>query len=421
MKQAISVDDLKVGMYVSELDRPWLGTPFLFQGFPITSREEIEQLRECCRHVYIDTAQSRVMEGAPTGGEHRFETGRVNVRPEQKPVAAEEPDERALRHELREARQVYAGARSYIGRVLHDVRLGHSIDTQTARALVDQAVASIMRNEGALMWLTQLKHRDEYTALHSINVCILALVFGRHLGLSGEELGELGLGALLHDIGKMRVPLALLNKPTGLTQEELRQLEQHPTHGYRILAEERGFPERALDVVYSHHERIDGGGYPRGLHGAQISRLAVIVSIVDVYDAITSERVYHTGISPHEALNLMYGWGARTFPAEELQEFIKCLGIYPIGSIVELETGEVGVVMTVNRRAHLRPIVLLLLDVDKAPYSVHRLLNIDLMAKTGHPRNIRRILPSNAYGIDVRRVILEGDNFVSAEQGSPTG
>lgn len=415
MKQAVDVDDLKVGMYVSELDRPWLETPFLFQGFPIQSQADIEQLRQWCRHVYVDMEQSQVEPGRRDDSGHRFDTGRVNVTPGVPPKEEGGQDEQALRGELREARQVYAAARSYVGKLLRDVRLGHSIETETARGLVNQMVGRIVRNESALVWLTLLKHRDEYTALHSINVCILSLVFGRHLGLSGEDLAELGLGALLHDIGKMRVPLALLNKTSKLSPQELLQLQEHAAHGYRILSEKPQFPARALDVVHSHHERIDGGGYPRGLSGTQVSRFAIIVSIVDVYDAVTSARAYHSGISPHEALNLMYGWGARTFPAQELQEFIKCLGIYPIGSIVELETGEVGVVMTVNRRHHLRPVVLLLLDSDKAPYVVRRLLNLEAMARAGHPRNIRRILQSDAYGIDVRRVILQGDDFGQVE------
>ncbi len=412
-------------MYVTELDRPWFGTPFLFQGFLITSPTELEQLRHCCEYVYIDPQQSKawapdkpkqvkhnyelgwldyVPDQNTVAGRHRFSTQRLNVEPEKRYYPPQ--DIKILATDIEAAKRLHRRTHEYVNVMLEDARLGRSLDAGGARALISEMVDAVIADENAMLWLAQLKRRDEYTTLHSINVCILALLFGRHLNFSAEQLREIGHGALLHDVGKMRVPVELLNKPSELTDDELQLLKKHSTYGYEMLKDTGIMSSGALDIVYSHHERIDGSGYPRGLRGDQIGDYAMLVSIVDVYDAITSDRVYHLGMSPHEALNLMYEWEAKNFPHELLEEFIKCLGIYPIGSIVELNTGEVGVVMTVNRMHHLRPIVMLQLNPAKEPYPIQKLINLELYSAVRNPVNIVRILQSNAYGIDLNRLVF---------------
>lgn len=423
----VDVNALKPGMYVAQLDRPWLGTPFLFQGFPITKAEEIAQLQQCCEYVFVDATQSigwepdmRLLrrmdeylvleqpeEDKSTSHQTpRFTTQRVNV--QSSPKAGWTQHTGAFLETLQRARETYGRTHEYINQVLEDVRLGRAIDPAGAKEVVNSLIDSIITNESALVWLTMLKHRDEYTSQHSINVCIMSLLFGRALGLAEYELHELGHGALLHDIGKMKVPLEILNKTTQLTDDELVELKRHASYGYEMLRDSPQISAQALDVIRSHHERVDGSGYPRGLKGDEIGRFAMIVSIVDVYDAITSDRVYHMGISPHEALNLMYGWTPNSFVREMIEAFIKCLGIYPIGSIVELETGEVGVVMTINLAQRMRPIITLVLDAEKRHYPVRKLLNLAQYADEMLSLNIKRILQSNAYGIDVRSLVLEG-------------
>lgn len=344
----VDVNALKHGMYVAELDRPWLETPFLFQGFPITKDEEIAQLQAYCKFVFVDVTQSvgwepdmrllrrmdeyLVLEqpeeeepaARPTP---RFTTQRVNVAVE--PRQGWKQETGSFMKVLQRARESYGRTHDYIQRVLEDVRLGRAIDLAEARQLVNELVSSIMANESALVWLTMLKHRDEYTSQHSINVCIMSLVFGRHLGLSEGDLRELGHGALLHDIGKMKVPLDILNKTGRLTDDEMEELKRHASYGYELLKDSEHISARALDIVRSHHERVDGSGYPRGLKAGEIGQFPMIVSVVDVYDAITSDRVYHMGISPYEALNLMYGWTPHSFQRDMVEAFIKCLGIYP--------------------------------------------------------------------------------------------
>lgn len=402
----LPVEELRLGMYVAELDRPWLESPFLFQGFPIETDEQLAQLRGCCRFVYVDSEEGRdwpEAAAAPQGDGHRFTTRMVNRTGARRDHAPQ--DKGRYVEELRRAVKVYQDTHSYIRNLLDDIRLGHSIDAVGARDYAFGIADSVVQEENALVWLTQLKNRDEYTSQHSVNVCVLSVLFGRYLGWSRPELRELAFGALMHDIGKMRVPLSVLNKAERLTDAEMEQMKAHPHHGYEILCQTPGIPQVVREVAYCHHERIDGSGYPRGLDGEHIPRNAMLVSIVDVYDAITSDRVYHMGISPHEALNVMYGWATRSFPGDMLEDFIKCLGIFPIGSVVELTSGEVGVVMTVNRVQHLFPIVTLVLDRDKRPYPRAKLIDLQVLHEAGHDIGVKRILESNAHGIDIRRII----------------
>lgn len=411
-QKKVEVADLELGMYVVELDRPWLETPFLFQGFPILSEDEIRELQNCCLYVYVDEEQSVALqphhfESAPHGRPvQRFETRRLNRKlTERKPPSQD--NRLDLIEEMPQAREVYHQAKRYIDTIFEDIRLGSSIDIDHARILADRTVESIANNENAMVWMTLLKSKDEYTSYHSINVCVLSVLFGRHLGLTEGELKVLGLGALLHDIGKMRVPVSILNKSARLEPAEMGVLRRHPEYGREILEESTAIPLQAKDIVYSHHERIDGSGYPRGLKGEQIELFPMIVSVVDVYDAMTSDRAYHLRISPHEALNLMYGWAASHFDEKLMEEFIRCLGIYPVGSIVELSSGEVAVVLTVNRSHHLLPSLLLVCDRAKQPYDVPKLMNLELQQKSGVNIFITKILPSGTYDIDVRKLVAE--------------
>jgi HD-GYP domain-containing protein (c-di-GMP phosphodiesterase class II) len=413
--EKLEVEKLRIGMYVAELDRPWLESPFLFQGFPIRNQDELEQLRECCLFVYIDAEQSidwgHGLAGVTPSHGVRFATRGVNRKPAPR-KKVEYQDKQSFTQTLPEAIMLYSAAKDYIGSVLEDARLGHSIDTIAARDLADRLAENIVKNENAMVWLTQLKNRDEYTSRHSINVCVLSLLFGRFLGLKEGELRQLGLGALLHDVGKMRIPSNILNKPGCLDSEEEVLMRRHPEFGHAILKGHGDLSPVVLEIALSHHERYNGSGYPRGLKGEALNSYALIVSVIDFYDAVTSDRSYHMGISPHEALNMMYAAAAKSFPRELVESFIQCLGIYPIGSLVELESGEVGVVMTVNRGRRLSPILTLVLDSNKQPFPVTKMMNLELQEQCERPTRIKKILESNAYDIDVRRLIMQSNMTV---------
>ena len=405
-KTKISVHDLEQGMYVSELDRPWLESPFLFQGFLIESDELLAQLKQTCEFVYIDIEESRADIRPHLQTLADSESVEIPSVPAQQ-EAIPEKEHVNFYAELRQAKRVYDKTRHYIDTALNDVRLGGSVDTKQARRLVGEMAQNITRSPNAMVWLTHLKNRDEYTSIHCINVCILALSFGRYVGLERHELELLGLGALLHDIGKMYVPNEVLNKPGKLSDAEFEIIKRHPVDGHKLLVTKDDMPQLSLDIVLHHHERTDGSGYPDGLGDAQIHQLVKIASIVDVYDAITSDRCYHDGMSPYEGLKNMYNWMDGNFSIDLMQQFIKCLGIYPIGSIVELNQGQVGVVVGINEETKLKPVVLLVLDKDKQPLKMRKLMNLasPKWEASGQVMRVDRILPASEYNIDIKTII----------------
>lgn len=376
LKVQVEVDELEHGMFVCELDRPWTDTSFLLQGVLIESGEDMAEFRRKCEYVFIDVERSR--DSIRPKLESLAEKNRTRIveTPDRMTAALAELEQTEFQRELKIARKLHKKTRAYVERLLDDVRLGNSLDTDTARELVTEITSSIARSPNAMLWLSHMKSRDEYTTTHCMNVCILAVTFGRTLNLDANQLELLGLGALLHDIGKMRVPLEILNKPGALTDEEFGIIKTHSMSGYNMLRQKDDMPAEVLDIVKSHHERINGRGYPEGLTGDFIQRLTQITSIVDVYDAITSDRCYHDGIPPYDALKDMYAWAGENFDAALVEQFIKCLGIYPIGSMVELNTGHIGVVVSASEKARLRPIILLVRDKGGQRYDVPKLINL---------------------------------------------
>jgi HD-GYP domain-containing protein (c-di-GMP phosphodiesterase class II) len=416
MKKKTDVRDLRIGMYVAELDRPWRETPFLFQGFEIGSDEELAQLRKLCSHVYVET--DHIPAAAKAGRSHpplepaaasaaaeplrarpaalsldilkKFDAGQRHT-----PLYV---DEASLEQELPQARAVAAETRELVFQITEDVKLGRALDTPRAKKAVAGMVESVIRNPDALVWLTQLKKKDEYTAMHSLRVCILALAFGRHLDFTAEELNILGIGALLHDIGKLKVPVDILNKPARLTDQEFEIMKSHVPIGVQLLEATPGIPANAIEVARGHHERYDGHGYVMGMQGDAIGLFGSIGAIVDCYDALTSDRVYHDGMSAYDTLSMLYAARRKDFHPQLVEQFIQCMGIYPIGSVVELNTGAVAVVITVNRRRRLRPQVALVLNPEKKPYTPSKI--VDLMHAEGQDLEIRKVLPAGVYGIN---------------------
>ncbi|MGD8568372.1 MAG: HD-GYP domain-containing protein [Gammaproteobacteria bacterium] len=411
MSVRLNTQDLTLGMYVSELDRPWLESPFVFQGFLIDSHSLLDRLRDSCQYVFVDEEESVVpIPGASTKPAKKEETV-VNIN-HQEGNAFHHRDAvnyNSFKQDLSRARKINLNTKGYISQILHEARLGHTIDTKKARTLVNNMVDCIIKNPHALVWFTNLKDKNEYTANHSLNVCIIALAFGNFCQLSREQLNIVGFGALFHDIGKMKVPLAILDKPGKLTAAEFEEVKRHPVYGYELLKTDSDFPQDALDIVLSHHERNNGSGYPHGRKAEQIQYLAKLVSVVDTYDAITTSRVYHEPLTPHEALSRMFQFVPDYFDQKLVEQFIKCLGIYPVGSLVELNSGEVGVVVSVNDQHHLKPVILLIMNDKREYYSVRKLLNL-ANPELGHlakPPEIRHVINAELEGIDLSRIIID--------------
>ncbi len=403
-------------MYVAELDRPWRETPFLFQGFEIRDEDDLAKLRQYCRHVFIETREEVTVKPrsfappprapvAPAQPHHEaashLKISDYSVLQRFQPGARHTPryvDQVTLEQELPQARELAAHVHTVVATTMEDARLGRSLDAPRVRQYVSQMVDSIIRNPDALLWLNELKHKDRYTLEHSVRVCVLALAFGRHLELPPEELQVLGLGALLHDIGKMKVPNEILNKPGRLTEAEFEIMKSHVPQGVAILEATSQIPEAAIEVARCHHERFNGAGYAGGLRGETIGLFGAIGAIVDCYDAITSDRVYHNGMAAHEALGKMYAWRQTDFHPGLVEQFIQCMGVFPIGSIVELSTGAIGVVIAQHRTRRLRPRVALVLNADKKPFEQAKI--VDLMDVDIHDLEIRSCLPSGSFGIN---------------------
>lgn len=414
VKRKVEVNKLQRGMYVSGLDRPWRETPFVFQGFEISDDAQLAELRKHCRYVYIDDAgnngastlavppaPARVPQMQIAEAKRKPNLSIVTEVPTSTPPRRVRANNRTyVEQEADIIRETYDEAVELVHTVLEDAHLGKSIDTGRAKKVVASMAKSVLRNSDALVCYAQLRKRDDYTALHCLRVCILALAFGSHLGLEEEELNLLGIGALLHDVGKMRVPDAILNKRGKLNEREFEIMKSHVPMGVDILERTRTVPAQAIAFVREHHERFAGHGYVNGLRSSQISEFGLIAAIVDVYDAITSDRPHQSGISSLEALKRMYEWRGRDFHPRFMEQFIQCIGIFPIGSVVVLNTDEVGVVRTLNREQRLKPEVVLVMKPDKTRYPISRAVDLAReSAPTGKPYEISRVVPPSMFDI----------------------
>lgn len=413
MKKKIDSSDLRKGMYVSELDRPWKETPFLFQGFEVKDESMLAEVKNLCEFVYVETdyiaGSNQPRPVTPPSVNFTVDTEPkkeakhdlsyvLDGPPTNKRWA---PDQTALEEELPRAREIESATRNVLYTTLEDVRLGRTIDSEATKAVIADMVESIISNPDAMGVLSQLKNADEYTALHSVRVCILALTFGRHLDMTREELNLLGVGALLHDVGKMKIPAEILNKSDTLTEKEFEIVKTHVPLGVKVLENSPGISPLSIEVAANHHERYGGGGYASGSKGNSIGVFGMLAGIVDCYDAITSDRTYHKGMTSYEALSKMYQWRTSAFHPGLIEQFIQCMGVYPIGSLVELTTGAIGVVATVNRERRLKPRVALILNSDKQKYESVKV--VDLMQEAIHQPNgapeIKKVIPAGEYGI----------------------
>jgi HD-GYP domain-containing protein (c-di-GMP phosphodiesterase class II) len=417
MKTKIEVQDLKLGMYIADLDTPWENTPFVFKGFVLESEHDLQLIQRGCQFVYVDwersadsVAVSRILNSMPSKptrpkSKRRFRDLFKKSRPIHSiiNVPATPASTITFDEEIDTAKDLRQNARSHIYNMLEDVRVGKSIDSSGTIRLISKLVDSIIRNPDALTWMTQLKSRDEYTAMHSFNVCVLSLGFGRHLNISRNGLVELGCGALLHDIGKIRVPLEILNKPGKLTDEEFSEMRNHTTYGKDILTSSPNILRSAVEIAYTHHERMEGQGYPRGLRDKDLSLFSKMVAIVDTYDAITSDRVYRKGRSPVETLGSLYHSRGGSLDKRLVESFIQCLGIFPVGTLVELSNLEVGIVVSSIPESRLLPKVLVVMDKEKRFHRPHRV--VDLASEAG--MYIKTALEPGAYGIRSNELIAD--------------
>jgi putative nucleotidyltransferase with HDIG domain len=358
MKKRIRIEQLRPGMQVEGIDRSWVVTPFFSHRMKITSREQIEQLRA----YGVQTVEI----AADAAGEEEVAEAEI---PAPSPVpesVADEPEEDILpeppsfEEELPTARQVYKAAKEIIHGAMQDVRLGRAVNMDAVNRVVSEMTESVFRNPDALTSLSRLKRFDEYTFYHSVNTSLLAMALGRELRFDKDELHQIGVGTLLHDIGKTKIPVELLNKPGRFEPHEMEIMKQHVMRGVEVLSGTTGLTDVYMKPALEHHERVDGTGYPLRRSREELSRFGLIAAVVDIYDAITSDRCYHKGRPAHDALQYLYLIALKGhLDPDMVQRFIRVVGVFPVGSIVELNTGELAIVKRVHREAPLEPLVVI--------------------------------------------------------------
>jgi len=388
----ISADRLKPGMFIHDLDCGWMDHPFLRARFKLKSGKEIAKILEAgIREVYIDTGQGLDAAEATSETEARREIESEMLKVAEADAAAPRA---STREELSRAQKIHSEANLIMRGMMNDVRLGNQVQVERMEPLVEKMTASILRNSGALLSLTRIKRKDEYTFQHSVSVAALLIAFCRGIGLDAETLRQAGIGGMVHDVGKMQTPDQILNKPGKLTDEEFGIMRHHVVASREILEITPNISPTALDVAAQHHERYDGSGYPQRLQGEAISRIGQMAAIIDVYDAITSDRVYHKGMAPTDALRKLFEWSKFHFNPELVQAFAKVVGIYPVGALVCLESGRLAVVVEQREASMLQPLVRVMFDARRNHYLKPQ--DVDLsstMGKGGGDRIVGHELP----------------------------
>jgi HD-GYP domain-containing protein (c-di-GMP phosphodiesterase class II) len=399
MRKHISIDQLKIGMKVEKLDRSWLATPFLRHRFTITSLEQIAQLQASGVQqldVEADDACQNSDTSAPVMPAQTETSQPRSSTPESDPPAI------PFAEELQAAKQVYKAAKLVVQQAMEDVRMGRALNMESVSEVVGSMVDSILRSPDALTSLTRLKSFDEYTFFHSVNTSALALSVGKHLGYERAPLLQLGTGMLLHDIGKTLIPIEILNKPGRYEADEFEIMKQHVLRGAEVLSSTTGLSDMFLKPTLEHHERVDGTGYPHHRSKIELSQFGLIAAIVDIYDAVTSDRCYHKGKTPHDTLQFLYQLGTQGHVDGTLvQQFVQVVGVYPVGSCVSLSTGETAIVKQFNHQAPIRPLVVLV--TDEAGRRRSSPVDLDLAAQPWGPeQTIVSILDPAALGITAR-------------------
>ncbi len=514
MATKVYTSDLRIGMFVADLDRPWVDTPFLLQGFLIEDDEQVAALRAHCEFVIVDRARSVGDEyegparAAAAGGSGeavqrtvvvtsepaadaagragaRRESfapepagpgaaragGRGNAPPPVATRAAKVPvdlsgygirvpaaseglfarmlsgvkgmfqrpapppprpqpppaetrqefearaalappgvvvttyvDQVSVEEEIPKAREAAARSADLLEKLISDIRLGQSFEVERVEEIVGDMVESIVRNPDAMMWIARLREQDIGTYGHGLQVSVYLTAFGRHLGFPKPQLSTLAQVGLLLDVGKIRLPRELLDKQGRLSPEEFEAVKAHVQHGMDILGETSNISPEVIEAIAQHHERMNGSGYPGGLVGEEISVLGRMAGIVDCFAALTNHRPYAAAISSYEALRSISGWAGEYFHEPLVQQFVSSVGVFPVGSLIELSTGEVAVVVAHNKLRRLKPRVLVVTGPDKQPLPHPALVDLLYDPKVGGEEGIfiKRGLPAGAYGLDMR-------------------
>jgi len=406
-ERELSVRALVPGMYVSRLDRPWEETPFPLQGVMVGSSEDVEQLARYCRNVVVDLPRSEPRIA------RRLQLLEREDEELELPAVGAAPSMFSPRdiEAARESMDSLSQRATHLLDMIHD---GHGLSNAVVEAAIAPVIASVAQNPDAMLWLQVLRRHSDYQYGHAMNCCVLAVAFGRGLSLPEADLHALAVGGMLMNIGMVDVPRDLPDSPEVLDAPAHARIRDHVRAGLALFDASDVANAGARAMLQYHHERHDGSGYPSGLEGSEIPLFGRIAGIVDTYDAMTSERPWRPAVSRAAALQELYRQRDHWFQSELVEEFVKCLGVYPVGTLVELNTGEVAVVMMQNPVRRLRPRVMVLTDASKTLRSTFMALDLDRHG-SGNPKpgvvapdpmHIVRSLPPDSHGLDPRELFL---------------
>ena len=434
-KVTIPVLDLQIGMFVSDIDRPWIETPFLMQELLIENETEIATLRQYCHQVTVDRSRSLGDAFAPrvsgrdaprtpskptpridsaTGDDgfadvcRRLRSGPL-TRSTQTPELDPASQRSRLEPELLYSAPIIDDVKNTLKSIREALISNQTVSLTEVGQQIGEMARAVERNPDAMIWLARLRSTDQYSYDHALDVSVHLMVFARFLGLPTEAIENIGIAGLMQDIGKVFIPAAILAKPDQLSEEEYAQVQAHVASSLELLVGHEGFPTSVLEIIASHHERFDGSGYPRRLKGERICFHGELAGLVDSYCAMTRERPYGAAISSQKAQETLIRMRGRQFRESVVDQFIQCIGLYPTGSLVELNTGEVGVVIQQNQVRRLKPRLLIVLAPDKSVerHPITLDLMMDPLTPTGASYRITQALPTTAYGIDPSEFYLD--------------
>ena len=393
MEKQIPVDQLRVGMYLEGMCGSWIQHPFLRSRFLIDDANDIRLIADSeISEVWIDSSKGLDLAPATT---LTVEAPACDVAappaPCAKPVKPVSMAEEVVR-----ARGICAEGKRAVVSMLQEARMGKAVSAEAAGTLVDEISKSVMRNPGALISLARLKTADDYTYMHSVAVCAMMVSLARTLGLDEQQIRAAGMAGLMHDLGKALIPMAILNKPGKLTEEEFAIVKTHPERGHALLVEGGAVGDAVREVCLHHHEKIDGSGYPHGLKGGSIGIFAKMGAVCDVYDAITSNRPYKAGWDPAESIRKMTTWSKGHFDLGVFHAFVKSIGIYPVGSLVRLTSGRLAVVIEQSADSLLTPRVKAIFSTKSMVYVTPE--TIDTSRASG-PEKVVSIESPDQWGI----------------------
>lgn len=404
MKKKVAVADLQFGMYIYELDRPWTDTPFVFQGFVLKTPQQLEVLNRFCKHVYVDTVR---VEG---------EAGAAPPAPGPGPLASDlrgtgvvvHVERASVEKELSNATEVRASAEITMQRAFASISREEALDSVEVKLAVGNMTDSMLRNPDAMILFNSLQERGGYQLTRAIKVSTYMIAFARFLGMDAAAIERAGMVGLLQDVGMLKIPEELRARKGRLTPQEMETVRKHVALGVAQLRETHGLAPEIAEVAALHHERHDGSGYPLGKNGASLGVLGAIAGIVDVFDALTSERPYAAAMSPSNALNFLTKLKDKAFHPVLVEQFVRCIGFFPVGSVVELNTGEVGVVISQNPAKRLLPRVMVVRDAKGNTLRPQKLLDLARLptAEGSEPYRVRRTLEYGKAGVSAKDIMM---------------